>query len=111
MNDQVELMATAVSSTLESFEEGVQKMNCKVKTLASGITEHIKLVSRALRHQGEFAVEQKQLIQRSISQELETKASFAEVVRGACEQLVKEVSSKGSNVCDMQSTRRTKGNL
>ena len=86
---------TETRDALSSFKKEVlDKVNEKVETMTKTVTDHIRLVDRALRHQEETAFEHRNLIERSIRQQIETKVSYAEMVKGSCAELAKEVSHK-----------------
>ena len=60
--------------------------------------EHVKLVTRSLREQ-EMAVEnQTSLLERSVKELHSQKASYADMVKGSCSQVVEKVTAKISSI-------------
>ena len=94
---------TKLTETLNSFEKGIiRKVKGQVESMAKTVSEHIKLVNRALRHQEEVTSEQTRLIEKSFIQQHEAKVSYAEMVKGSCAELAKEVSRKVDTLSNPQ---------
>ena len=80
---------------LDLFKKDVlDAVNGKVETMTKIVNKHIGLVNQALSHQEQVASEQTNLIKRSFSQQLETKVSYAEMVKGSCAKLAEELAHK-----------------
>ena len=77
------------------LEKGVFKnVNDQMETMKEAVNEHIKLVNRAFHQQEEMNIEQTKLMERSVQLQHESKASYADMMRGYCADIAKEMSHK-----------------
>ena len=80
---------------LKSLEKGALNMVTeKVEVLSKSISEHCKLVNRALRQLEEHAVDQTRMLERTVRQQHEDKASYAEIVKSSCSVLTDVVEER-----------------
>ena len=92
-------VCSKTNEALDLLEKGVLKnINDQMETMKRAVNEHIKLVNRAFRQQEEMNIEQTKLMERSVRLQHESKASYADMVRGSCADIAKEVSHKVNDI-------------
>ena len=75
---------TDVLKTLESTVQGI----------ADSVREHMKMIAQSLKEQEKAANDNTRLLQHVYRDQNSQRTSYADMVRGSCEQVVKEVGAK-----------------
>ena len=70
----------------------------RVEQLDKSMKEHVKLVTQSLREQEIAVANHTRLLERSVIELHSQKTSYADIVKGTCSEVVKEVSAKISSI-------------
>ena len=82
-----------LSEQLQAASE-VSMLDSKVETLATLVDTHMRHIDRTLREQEQVVSGQTKMIERSIKDSQTHKASYAEMVKGTCSDVVAKVTAK-----------------
>ena len=101
--EETEALLEHVKDHVDALErDKIKKMSEEIESMAKTVTEHVKLVDRALRNQEEMAAKQENLITRSFKELHEQKVSYADIIKGSCAKVVKGVSVKFADMKKQQ---------
>ena len=70
----------------------------KVQQLTMSMNDHMKRVSQSLKEQEQSVDTQTKLIERSMRENASQKATYVDMVKGTCSDLVEKVSAKISSI-------------
>ena len=82
----------------EHLKLGQAALVARVEQLTESMSAHMKRVSQSLKEQEQSVVDQTRLIERSIRDNLTQKASYADMVRGTCSDVIDKMSAKISSI-------------
>ena len=76
--------------TLEN--ESIKEMSERVESMEKVVKDHVKLVNSVLRNQEETANRQEKLMERTFKELHEQKTSYADIVKGSCDKVAKDMT-------------------
>lgn len=86
-------------ATLKGIDaKNLSSLEAKVDQLSTSLDAHMRRIGQSLKEQEQAVVEQTQLLERSIRDSHTQKASYAEMVKGTCSDMVAKVSAKVSAI-------------
>ena len=80
-------------------------LESKVDDLQRAVTDHMKMVGQSLREQEQTVANQTKLIERSICDHQAQRVSYADMVKGACSDVLDKVSAKVSSIPQIASNQ------
>ena len=89
-----------IEQTLSEQQKAASEvsLNSKVDTLAALVDSHMRHIDQTLREQEQVVNGQTKMIERSIRDSHTQKASYAEMVKGTCSDVVAKVSAKVASI-------------
>lgn len=80
-------------------------LESKVDELQRAVTDHMKIVGQSLREQEQTVANQTKLIEQSICDHQAQRVSYADMVKGACSDVLDKVSAKVSSIPQITSNQ------
>ena len=68
------------------------KLENQVEEIGATISTHMKLIIQSLKEQEKAVNDNTKLVERSIAEDIKQKSSYAEIVRGSCNSVLREVT-------------------
>ena len=99
---QISSLESKLDSLSSKVEDHVKvsqaALVAKVEQLTVSMKDHMKLVNQSLKEQEQSVDTQTKLIERSIRENVSQKATYADMVKGTCSDVVAKVSEKISTI-------------
>ena len=84
---------------LDALENNsLKKMSEQIESMAGTVKDHVRLVDRVLSSQEQVANRQENLLTRSLKELHDQKMSYADMLKGSCSKVVKDVSEQFTNI-------------
>ena len=88
-----------MSDSLLALENGViKKVSERIEDMTKVVSDHIKLVNRALSNQEQMAVQQERLLERCVKELHDQKTSYADIVKVSCADVAKDMSLQFADI-------------
>ena len=78
----------------DKFDAAIRGLESKVQDVAESVREHMKILVQSLKEQEETVSTNTKLLQRTCLDQNSQRVTYADMVRGTCEKVVKDVGAK-----------------